>query len=1027
MSPSPTPPPPPPYPPPPGTSPAAQPNPPTSPSNVQAQVRDHHSAVPDPEQEGRSEPLPRQDKTGGDGAEDSPGNGAAPAASMKEAAAAGVNAHQQDSRSKGKEICHDGGSFCSYRDALLKPRTFKPRFPAGEHHGQQRWLTAHSMGRPRSTSSVWSRLGAAGGHHGRPERKLPPCNGASLVETLRAKAGARCFNCLSSGHFIASCRDPPRCIHCLRFGHKARRCPYPPRSFASPRPAATSTAAATPRPRTTAPTTPRTTATSHAQPTAATGAPAANPSSLRASAGSRRAAPAAREPPTRPALRDMEEYHPHHIPGAPEMRPERVRAGVARSEAVRQAERDLEIYALLAVPLDARVRLDTALVREQLVRQLRIPIHELGVSRVAGSTFLLRFDNQQQRNTTYRRGEFQIGHVKFHLMQWRREFSATGSTQFLYRVRVCIEGVPYHLRNAEAVSGLFKPPTLIDDEICPVKKPEEEECVRLWLWTTNPNGIATIGTLHVEDPVTLQEEGYADSLMDLGMPRDALRHGPASATDYEVLIHVDRVLDYSNPPVSPTRGSPDSDISGIPGDEDEAWPAQHPQPWTLGVPDGGRRQPERRRGSVHDRLGDRGRDRSPPRGGGAGGFGAGLGLRQIPPSGPHDLGHRGTRSGFQHGSSSRGAGGNYRCRDGEAQQRQLVWQPKKVVPAVQLCTDHTGETVTGKTTKVGLVKDSTSKGLKQQMTVDSFHFGESLQQLQREQDPMMEEAEHRTTDRCILRPTAIEDEDVSDHPARTEHARRADGSLDLLAQADTVRVSLCCETMEGRQIQIQEVEGTVEQMTKMPEDELKIGPLPSLLGLTLDGPTFDLNQEAHDAQQCLTTHPAVADQLFTSKSRPVLEIADDRLNKKPEQDDRQNKNAKEGAHSKVAPKTVARFVVPLRKALLCNPPARVKAQHAKKVAQPTTVGEKNKGSKAAVKRYNMTVEDQASLLLMTATGVIEENGTLTEDAEQTFSEQFIDPMNADPVTDIRIALGLPGLGRTDVLAALAAENNVADD
>jgi hypothetical protein len=69
----------------------------------------------------------------------------------------------------------------------------------------------------------------------------PLDNGGSWSATLKAKAGNRCFNCLTSGHRIDACRDLPRCILCLKFGHKARWCRSPPlrasgaaAAFASP-------------------------------------------------------------------------------------------------------------------------------------------------------------------------------------------------------------------------------------------------------------------------------------------------------------------------------------------------------------------------------------------------------------------------------------------------------------------------------------------------------------------------------------------------------------------------------------------------------------------------------------------------------------------------------------------------------------------------------------------------------------------------------------------------------------------------
>jgi hypothetical protein len=57
------------------------------------------------------------------------------------------------------------------------------------------------------------------------------------------------------------------------------------------------------------------------------------------------------------------ENSPLHIPGAPERRIGHLRVGVAWTEAVWEAERDLEIRTLTAVPLDANVRLESLRVK----------------------------------------------------------------------------------------------------------------------------------------------------------------------------------------------------------------------------------------------------------------------------------------------------------------------------------------------------------------------------------------------------------------------------------------------------------------------------------------------------------------------------------------------------------------------------------------------------------------------------------------------------------------------------------------
>lgn len=202
---------------------------------------------------------------------------------------------------------------------------------------------------------------------------------------------------------------------------------------------------------------------------------------------------------------------PRRVPGAPGLRLGHLRVGVARSEEVREAELDLGSRTLIAVPLDARVRLVSTRVKREAMRQLGIPIFGVEVSRLSGGRFLLRFDTQERREVAECRGAFAVGHVQFRFRPWRRQGSAATLSRFPFKVRVCIEGVPEHVRSGAAVASLFPRPSFVDDECCDMEKQEEEECFCLWVWTANPEGIPITATLQVEEPVSLPQEGYAEA------------------------------------------------------------------------------------------------------------------------------------------------------------------------------------------------------------------------------------------------------------------------------------------------------------------------------------------------------------------------------------------------------------------------------------------------------------------------------------------------------------------------------------
>jgi hypothetical protein len=227
-------------------------------------------------------------------------------------------------------------------------------------------------------------------------------------------------------------------------------------------------------------------------------------------------------------------------------RPARVQAAAPRTQAVRDVEQALLARTLIGVQLDGRLRLESSLIRREAARQLSVPAFALEVERLSAASFLLKFHNQAQRNAAHRFGSLRIRHSGLLLLPWTRQIGARAElSHFKFRVRICIEGVPRHARQLETIASLFPPSSFIDDEPCDAEKPKEEECLRLWLWTTELENIAMAGILDLEEPSTLPQENYADHLYDLGVRSGAMRCDQAEAFGYEVIIHVDRVLEYT--------------------------------------------------------------------------------------------------------------------------------------------------------------------------------------------------------------------------------------------------------------------------------------------------------------------------------------------------------------------------------------------------------------------------------------------------------------------------------------------------
>lgn len=167
------------------------------------------------------------------------------------------------------------------------------------------------------------------------------------LQQLRLRVGvSKCFNCFALGHRIDSCRDPSRCLHCLRFGHKTRFCPAH-----APAVAAAAVAAAPP---------PASTSTVVVAAPTSSAAAAASVETAAAAGGTAMAS-------VRRAAQNPYDAAFHWIPGAAGQRPDHVTVTVRRTDDIREEERMLEAFTLLAVQMDARVRLPLALVKQEAV------------------------------------------------------------------------------------------------------------------------------------------------------------------------------------------------------------------------------------------------------------------------------------------------------------------------------------------------------------------------------------------------------------------------------------------------------------------------------------------------------------------------------------------------------------------------------------------------------------------------------------------------------------------------------------
>ncbi|KAE8814039.1 hypothetical protein D1007_08677 [Hordeum vulgare] len=368
-------------------------------------------------------------------------------------------------------------------------------------------------------------------------RGVPSAGGPQAAPHLLNPFAGRCFRCLSKRHRLAACRDPVHCLSCRRAGHIASRCPRNRKASSSLR--------------------------DRLGPT---------PRAIQLS-------DRLRYPPTPPTAM---------APSAPSMlchldpsrRPRESRSTTVLSPALDQAVFFLRSHAVTLSAADGVNISSQMAVGKALEAQLSVPVHSLRFTAHRPEHFFVTFTQPAHQANAVRRGSIRVDGACFNISPWHEHDLATFDSLLLH-VRVVIEKVPMHfwsVEGAEEILGRRVPVDRLDSRTLERGHTKTFAC---WVWARDIADIPTSHTLGVlpRGAGRVEEmEGFSPSGRRVAPP-------PASA-EYAMLIHVDRVEDWTQP--SPR--SSHSAQSGLPssGSDDEGppFPLVAPVSWTLGVEDG---------------------------------------------------------------------------------------------------------------------------------------------------------------------------------------------------------------------------------------------------------------------------------------------------------------------------------------------------------------------------------------------------------------------------------------------------------
>lgn len=165
-------------------------------------------------------------------------------------------------------------------------------------------------------------------------------------------------------------------------------------------------------------------------------------------------------------------------------------AAAPRSASMACAERLYSSRGVVAVVVGFQPAMELSDIAQGFANHFQVDADSLKVSMLAPREFLVLFSEVRSRNEALSvSGALMLGNVSFMLSPWTR-FRRASAAKLLYRVRVCLDGVPKHAWDILSVAQLFDRSMLIEgiDDSC--NSPEETACMKLWVWMEDVNMLA---------------------------------------------------------------------------------------------------------------------------------------------------------------------------------------------------------------------------------------------------------------------------------------------------------------------------------------------------------------------------------------------------------------------------------------------------------------------------------------------------------------------------------------------------------
>ncbi|KAE8769476.1 D-3-phosphoglycerate dehydrogenase, chloroplastic [Hordeum vulgare] len=217
-----------------------------------------------------------------------------------------------------------------------------------------------------------------------------------------------------------------------------------------------------------------------------------------------------------------------------------------------------------------------------LEAQLSVSVHSLRVTAHHPKHYFVVFTQPALQVNAVRRGSIKVDGAIFIVSAWHEHDHAVFDSLLLH-VCVVIEGVPMHYWSVEGAEDILGKKVRVDRLDSRTLERGHTKTFACWVWTSDVANIPTKHTL----AVLPRGAGRVEEMEGFSPPDRRVAPPPATA-DYTMLVHVDRIEDWT----TPSPRSSHSGQSGLPSSDSDH--DNHPVPavtaasWTMGAEDGQR-------------------------------------------------------------------------------------------------------------------------------------------------------------------------------------------------------------------------------------------------------------------------------------------------------------------------------------------------------------------------------------------------------------------------------------------------------